>query len=606
MVGDTPPTLPAADPHAEHGPRYKWIALSNTTLGMLMVMINQSIVLIALPDIFKGIKLNPLDPHNTSYLLWMMMGFMVVTAVLVVSFGRLGDMFGRVRMYNLGFALFTVCSILLSLTWGSGSQAALWLIGWRVVQGIGGALIFANSTAIITDAFPVNQRGTALGINVIAGISGGFIGLMLGGVLGPVGWRWIFLVSVPVGIFGTIWAYLKLKDTGHRNPAKMDWWGNLTFAVGLIAILVGITYGIQPYHGASTGWSNPWVLSSMIGGVVVLILFGWIETRVAEPLFNLSLFRIRAFVAGNLASLLTALGRGGLQFILIIWLQGIWLPLHGYSFSRTPLWAGIYMIPMTIGLLIAAPISGLLSDRFGSRLFTVAGALLNALSFGLLMVLPVNFSYPVFALILMLNGLGAGLFASPNRAEIMNSVPANRRGVGAGMTATFQNSAMVLSIGVFFSLIVVGLSTHLPSAMYSGLATQGVPDATAHQVSQLPPLAVLFAAFLGYNPMQQLLGPQVLHQLPAGKADYLTGRSFFPHLITGPFQDGLAVAFWFALGACLIAAVASAVTGGVKPVKVTTAGSEELEELVEPTPAVGDEPVSAADVRQALRTSGDG
>ena len=603
MVGDTAPAPPAADPHAEHGPHYKWIALSNTTLGMLMVMINQSIVLIALPDIFKGIKLNPLDPHNTSYLLWMMMGFMVVTAVLVVSFGRLGDMFGRVRMYNLGFALFTVCSILLSVTWGSGSQAALWLIGWRVVQGIGGALIFANSTAIITDAFPVNQRGTALGINVIAGISGGFIGLMLGGVLGPVGWRWIFLVSVPVGIFGTIWAYLKLKDTGHRNPAKMDWWGNLTFAVGLISILVGITYGIQPYHGASTGWGNPWVIGSMAGGLVVLILFGFIETRVAEPLFNLSLFRIRAFVAGNLASLLTALGRGGLQFILIIWLQGIWLPLHGYSFEKTPLWAGIYMIPMTVGLLIAAPISGLLSDRFGSRMFTVAGALLNALSFGLLMVLPVNFSYPVFALILMLNGLGAGLFASPNRAEIMNSVPANRRGVGAGMTATFQNSAMLLSIGVFFSLIVVGLSTHLPSAMYSGLAAQGVPDATAHTVSQLPPLAVLFAAFLGYNPMQQLLGPQVLGNLPAGKADYLTGRSFFPHLITGPFKDGLAVAFWFALAACLIAAVASAMTGGVRPAKAVAGGAEEPLEL--PSPVVGDEPVSAEDVREALHTSGD-
>jgi MFS family permease len=526
-----------------------------------MVMINQSIVLIALPDIFKGIRLNPLDPHNTSYLLWMMMGFMVVTAVLVVSFGRLGDMFGRVRMYNLGFALFTVCSILLSLTCGSGSQAALWLIGWRVVQGIGGALIFANSTAIITDAFPVNQRGTALGINVIAGISGAFIGLMLGGVLGPVGWRWIFLVSVPVGVFGTVWAYLKLKDTGVRNPARMDWWGNLTFAVGLIAILVGITYGIQPYGGSSTGWGNPWVIGAMGGGVLLLVVFGWIETVVAEPLFKLSLFRIRAFSAGNVASLLTALGRGGLQFILIIWLQGIWLPLHGYSFQDTPLWAGIYMIPLTVGLLVAAPISGMLSDRFGSRLFTVAGALLNALSFALLMVLPVDFPYPAFAAILVLNGLGAGLFASPNRAEIMNSVPARQRGVGAGMTATFQNAAMVLSIGVFFSLIVIGLSAHLPGAMDSGLTAQGVPAATAHQVSQLPPLAVLFAAFLGYNPMQQLLGAQVLHQLPPDRASYLTGRSFFPHLVTGPFQDGLAVAFWFALGACLVAAVASALTG---------------------------------------------
>ncbi|WP_236654640.1 MFS transporter [Streptacidiphilus anmyonensis] len=528
---------------------------------MLMVMINQSIVLIAMPNIFDGIHLDPLDPHNTSYLLWMMMGFMVVTAVLVVTFGRLGDMFGRVRMYNLGFAVFTACSIMLSLTWGSGTQAALWLIGWRVVQGVGGALIFANSTAIITDAFPARQRGTALGINVIAGIAGAFIGLMLGGVLGPVGWRWVFLVSVPVGVFGSIWAYLKLKDTGHRQPAAIDWWGNLTFAAGLITLLVGITYGIQPYHGATTGWGNPWVLTAMGVGVVLLVVFCVIESKVAEPLFDLSLFRLRTFAAGNLANLLTALGRGGLQFILVIWLQGIWLPLHGYSFEQTPLWAGIYMIPLTVGLLVAAPVSGLLSDRFGSRFFTIAGALLNALSFGLLMVLPVDFPYPAFAAILVLNGLGAGLFASPNRAEIMNAVPARQRGVGAGMTATFQNAAMVLSIGLFFSLIVLGLAQSLPGAMNHGLVAQGVPAPVAAKVSQLPPLAVLFAAFLGYNPIRQLLGPQVLQHLPAGRADYLTGRDFFPHLVTGPFQDGLAVAFWFALAACLVAAVASAFTG---------------------------------------------
>ncbi len=552
-----------APPEGEdaHGPHYKWVALSNTTLGMLMVMINQSIVLIAMPNIFDGIHLDPLDPHNTSYLLWMMMGFMVVTAVLVVTFGRLGDMFGRVRMYNLGFAVFTACSIMLSLTWGSGTQAALWLIGWRVVQGVGGALIFANSTAIITDAFPARQRGTALGINVIAGIAGAFIGLMLGGVLGPVGWRWVFLVSVPVGVFGSIWAYLKLKDTGHRQPAAIDWWGNLTFAAGLITLLVGITYGIQPYHGATTGWGNPWVLTAMGVGVVLLVVFCVIESKVAEPLFDLSLFRLRTFAAGNLANLLTALGRGGLQFILVIWLQGIWLPLHGYSFEQTPLWAGIYMIPLTVGLLVAAPVSGLLSDRFGSRFFTIAGALLNALSFGLLMVLPVDFPYPAFAAILVLNGLGAGLFASPNRAEIMNAVPARQRGVGAGMTATFQNAAMVLSIGLFFSLIVLGLAQSLPGAMNHGLVAQGVPAPVAAKVSQLPPLAVLFAAFLGYNPIRQLLGPQVLQHLPAGRADYLTGRDFFPHLVTGPFQDGLAVAFWFALAACLVAAVASAFTG---------------------------------------------
>jgi MFS family permease len=552
---------------AEHprplGPHYKWIALSNTTLGVLMVTINQSIVLIALPDIFRGIGLNPLDSGNTSYLLWMMMGFLVVTAVLVVSFGKLGDMYGRVRMYNLGFAVFTICSILLSVSWMHGASAALWLIGWRVVQGIGGALLFANSTAIITDAFPPNRRGTALGINAIAAIAGSFIGLILGGVLGPVDWKLVFLVSVPVGVFGTFWAYIKLHDTGVRKKAKIDWWGNLTFAIGLIAVLVGITYGLQPYGGRTMGWTNPWVLTALIGGVAVLILFLFIESKVTEPLFKLSLFRNRTFSAGNLASLLTSLGRGGLQFMLIIWLQGIWLPQHGYSFERTPLWAGIYMIPLTVGFLLAAPLSGVLSDKLGVRFFTVGGALVTALSFGLLLVIPVNFSYWVFAILLVVNGIGSGMFASPNRAEIMNAVPADQRGVGAGMNATFMNASMVLSIGIFFSLMVVGLSHSLPSTMQSGLTAQGVSPQAAQTISHLPPIAVLFAAFLGYNPMKQLLGPELQH-LPADHASYLTGRSFFPHLITDPFHHGLLVAFAFAIVACVIAAIASLLTKRTK------------------------------------------
>ncbi|MEV0398643.1 MFS transporter [Actinoallomurus sp. NPDC050550] len=549
---------------AEHralGSGYKWIALSNTTLGVLMVMINQSIVLIALPNIFDGIGLNPLDPGNTSYLLWMMMGFMVVTAVLVVSFGRLGDMYGRVRMYNLGFAVFTVCSILLSVSWMHGSAAALWLIGWRIVQGIGGALLFANSTAIITDAFPATRRGMALGINAIAAIAGSFIGLVLGGVLGPVNWHYIFLVSVPFGVFGTFWAFIKLHDAGVRKKARIDWWGNLTFAIGLISVLVGITYGIQPYKDHTMGWTNPWVLTALIGGALVLCVFVFIETKISEPLFNLSLFRNRTFMAGNLASLLTALGRGGLQFMLIIWLQGIWLPQHGYSFEDTPLWAGIYMIPLTVGFLVSAPLSGLLSDRVGVRAFTAGGALVTGVSFLLLLTIPVNFSYWVFAVLLVVNGIGSGMFASPNRAEIMNAVPADQRGVGAGMIATFQNAASVLSIGIFFSLMVAGLSHSLPSALQSGLTAQGVPDQSAQAISHLPPIAVLFAAFLGYNPMRQLLGPE-LNRLPADHASYLTGRSFFPHLITQPFHDGLTIAFWFAIAACVVAAIASLLTQG--------------------------------------------
>ena len=456
MTSNSGQVRAGAPEKAGPGPHYKWIALSNTTLGVLMATINQSIVLIALPDIFRGIGLNPLSPENTSYLLWMFMGFLVVSAVLVVSFGRLGDMFGRVRMYNLGFAIFSVASIFLTVTWQHGTAGALWLIGWRIVQGIGGAFLFANSTAILTDAFPSNQRGTALGINSIAAIAGSFLGLLLGGVLGPINWHLVFLVSAPIGAFGTVWAYFMLKDIGVRKHARMDWWGNILFATGLVAILVGITYGLLPYGGHPMGWTNPWVLTAIFGGIALLVVFGVVETKVAEPLFRLSLFKIRAFAAGNVANFMLALSRGGMQFMLIIWLQGIWLPLHGYSFSQTPLWAGIYLVPLTIGFLLSAPLSGILSDRYGAKAFTVGGALLTGLTFFMLLFLPVNFTYWEFALIIALNGFGSGLFASPNRAEMMNAVPANQRGAAGGMIATFMNTSFVLSIGVFFSLMVAG------------------------------------------------------------------------------------------------------------------------------------------------------
>ena len=541
--------------------RYKWVALSNTTIGMLMATINSSIVLIALPDIFRGIHLDPLEPGNSGYLLWMLMGFLVATAVLVVSFGRIGDMYGRVRMFNFGFAIFTAGSILLSLTWMDGSAAARWLIAMRIVQGVGGALLMANSSAILTDAFPHDERGLALGINAVSAIAGSFIGLVLGGVLAPVSWRLVFLVSVPVGILGTLWSWWRLEERGERHPAKIDWWGNLTFAVGLIAVLVGITYGIQPYGGHTMGWTNPAVLLELFGGLAVLGLFVLIELRTEEPMFRLGLFRIRAFTAGSIASLLASLGRGGLMFMLIIWLQGIWLPLHGYSFSETPLWAGIYMLPLTVGFLVAGPASGWLSDRFGARPFATGGMLLAALAFFLLELLPVNFQYWMFAALLLLIGLAMGLFASPNQTGIMNSLPPHRRGVGAGMSATFQNSAMVLSIGVFFTLMVVGLAASLPATLSHGLIAQGVPAADAHRVAHLPPVGLLFASFLGLNPIGQLLGPS-LHHLPAANATYLTGRSFFPSLIAGPFASGLDEAFDFASVACLIAAGASWMRGG--------------------------------------------
>jgi MFS family permease len=492
----------------------------------------------------------------------MMMGFMVATAVLVVSFGRIGDMYGRVRMFNLGFAVFTAASVLLSLTWMHGAEGALWLIAMRIAQGVGGALLMGNSSAILTDAFPPHQRGLALGINAVSAIAGSFIGLVLGGVLGPVSWRLVFLVSVPVGLFGTAWSYWKLQERGERHPARIDWWGNLTFAAGLILVLVSITDGIQPYGGHTMGWTSPRTLTELIGGLVLLGIFAVIELRTKEPMFQLGLFRIRAFTAGSFASLLASLGRGGLMFMLIIWLQGIWLPLHGYSFERTPLWAGIYMLPLTAGFLIAGPLSGWLSDRFGARPFATGGMVVAALMFLFLEMLPVDFNYILFALLLLGIGLAMGLFASPNQTGIMNSLPPHRRGVGAGMSATFQNSAIVLSIGIFFSLMIIGLAGSLPSALQHGLTQQGVPAADARNISHLPPVGLLFASFLGYNPMKQLLGPHVLHHISHQHAAYLTGRSYFPALISGPFSNGLHEAFGFAIVACLIAAAASWLRGG--------------------------------------------
>ncbi|MET8423636.1 MFS transporter [Nocardia sp. NPDC004860] len=538
-------------------PHYKWVALSNTTLGMLMVTINSSIVIISLPDIFRGIDLNPLAAGNVSYLLWMMMGFLLASAVLVVMFGRLGDMVGRVKIYNYGFVIFTIAAVALSFDPFTHGGGAVWLIGWRVFQGIGGAMLMANAAAILTDAFPAEQRGFALGINQVAAVAGSFLGLLLGGLLAQWDWKAVFWVSVPFGILGTVWSYRSLHDNGQRNAGSLDIPGTVTFAVGLTALLTGITYGIQPYGDSNTGWSNPWVLAAVFGGIAVLALFCWIETKVEQPMFHLSLLKVRAFGLGNLAGLMSSLGRGGLQFMLIIWLQGIWLPLHGFDYESTPLWAGIYLLPLTVGFLVAGPVSGKLSDLYGPRLFATLGMAITAVTFVLLVVLPVDFPYWAFAVVIALNGLGSGMFASPNTAEVMSAVPASQRGVASGMRGTLLNGGMALSIGVFFSLMIIGLSNTLPGAMNSGLQAQGVPADVAENISGLPPVGSLFAAFLGVNPIEALLGPTGILDHPGVHKDVLTGQEFFPHLISGPFHSGLVVVFLGAAIMMLIGAVAS-------------------------------------------------
>jgi len=544
------------------GDRYKWTALTNTTAAVFMSALDGSIALIALPAIFRGIHLDPLAPGNIAYLLWMIMGYRLVQAVLVVTVGRLGDMFGRVRIYDYGFAVFTVASILLSFDPYDGGRGAMWLIGWRVLQAVGGSMLTANSAAILTDAFPAEQRGFALGINQVAGLAGQFIGLVAGGLLTAWDWRAVFWVNVPVGVFGTLWAYRKLRETGQRQGGRIDWWGNISFAVGLSAVLVAVTYGLQPYGGHTMGWTNPLVVGLAVGGLALLVAFVGIEQRVAAPMTELSLFRLRAFTAGNIAGLAISIGRGGLQFMLIIWLQGVWLPLHGYDYSRTPLWAGIFMLPLTAGFLAAGPVSGFLSDRLGSRGLATAGALLFGGSFLGLMLVPIDFTYGVFAVLIALNGIASGMFASPNSSSIMGSVPARLRGVASGMRATFQNSGTAVSIGVFFSLMIAGLASSLPNTLTSGLQTQGVPVRIAQQVGSLPPVSSLFAAQPGVNPVQHLLQPTgVLPALTPAQQQTLTGLEFFPTLISGPFHTGLVVVFGFAAALALVAALASLLRG---------------------------------------------
>jgi EmrB/QacA subfamily drug resistance transporter len=549
---------------SKYGKNYKWITLSNTTLGVLMASIDSSILIISLPAIFNGLGVNPLTPGNIALLLWLLLGYMIMSSVIVVTIGRLSDMFGRVKLYNLGFAIFAIGStVLYAVTYlFTGTTAVLLMIVFRLVQGFGGGFLFANGAAILTDAFPHDQRGTAMGINQIAAIMGGLIGLILGGVLSAIDWHLIFLISVPVGILGAVWSYLALHEIAKiRENQKVDILGNVTFGVALTLILISMTYGLLPYGTSNTGWSSPYVIGGIITGLLLLVAFVFIELRAKDPMFNLYLFKIRAFSAGILSLFLAGIARGGLQFMLIIWLQGIWLPLHGVSFVNTPLQAGIDMIPLLLGFLVMGPVAGHLSDKYGARLFSTLGMIINVIGFLLLMALPVNFSYPVFALIIFVLGIGQGMFAAPNTTSVMNAVPPEHRGITAGMRATFTNMSFMFSIVIFFTLLVIGLGTALPSALYTGLIAQSVPTAAAHAVSQLPPTSALFAALLGYNPMLTLLPHNVTAVIPKANLTVITGNEFFPNLVSGPFADGIHSVLIAAVIMSAIAAIASALRG---------------------------------------------
>lgn len=541
---------------------YKWIALTNTTLGTLMASIDGTILLIALPAIFRGINLNPLT--SFPYLLWILFGYLIITATLLVTCGRISDIHGRVRLYNLGFAIFAAGSILLFLTPNTGDTGALELILFRIVQAVGAAFLFSNSAAILTDAFPANERGKALGINQVAALAGSFIGLVIGGTLATIDWRLVFLVSVPVSVFGAIWSYLKLKELGTRcQGEKLDIWGNITFAGGLTVLLVSLTYGLLPYGSSTMGWLNPWVITGLIVGSALLIAFPFVERAVKSPMLKLGLFKIRTFSAGMLADFFAAISRGGVMIMLSVLLQGIWLPLHGISYTDTPFWAGVYLLPMSAGFVTMGPISGTLSDKYGARGLASLGMAITCGTFIGLAFLPYNFSYLQFAVLIYVQGLGMGMFAAPNMASIMNSVPPENRGAASGMRTTLQNTGQVVSIAAFFAVVVLSLSQGLPSAFASSLTAAGAPQLIPY-FSSFSPTASLFSAFLGYNPVGSIIAqlPHSISSTISNQADnVLTGLHWFPNAIAKPFVSSLHNVFFVSAGLTAIAAVASLLRG---------------------------------------------
>jgi MFS family permease len=546
---------------SKFGVHYKWIALSNTTLGALMASIDGSILLIALPEIFNGLGVNPLVAGNVDLLLWLLLGYTIMSSVVVVTIGRLSDMFGRVKIYNLGFAVFAIASTLIYISsyFITGDAGILSITVLRLVQGLGGGFLFANSAAILTDAFPENERGKALGINSIAFIGGSLIGLLVGGFLATIDWHLIFMISVPIGVIGAVWAYIGLHEIAAiKKNQKFDPLGNITFAASITMILLAITYGLLPFGPSSMGWANPLVEAGIVVGFLLLLAFVFIELRTKAPLFNLALFKIEAFAAGNLSLFLAGMARGGLQFMLVIWLQGIWLPLHGVSFENTPLQAAILMSPLIIGFLVAGPVSGYLSDKYGAKPFTTAGMAINVVGFLLLATLPANFSYIPFAVIIFFLGIGQGMFTSPNTAWVMSASPPEYRGVSSGMRATLVNVAFMFSLVIFFSVLVAGISSTLPNALYSGLIAQNVSNSTAAQISNLPPTEALFAALLGYNPMKALIPASVIAALPKQNVATIVGINFFPTLISKPFIDGMQTVLYVGAFMSLVAAIASA------------------------------------------------
>ena len=537
---------------------YKWTVLTNTTLGVIMSSLNANIVMISLPTIFRGLNINPFVHNEFIYLLWILMGYSIVLATILVTFGRISDIYGRTRMYTTGFIIFTISSILLSIVPdNSGNMGALLLIIFRMVQAVGGGFIMVNSTALLTDAFPVNERGKALGLNQSAFIIGSVLGLIGGGLLAGYNWHLVFIVNIPFALAGTFWSIFKLKELKERKKVKIDYIGNITLGIGLVLISLGFTYALEPYGDSQLGWENPWVISSFIFGLISIIIFIYVEKNVENPLFNLSLFKIRPFTFGNFSLFFNSLARGAVSFLVTIWLQGIYLPLHGYSYTETPFWAGVYMLPMMVGMVSIAPLSGHLTDKYGARIFATAGMIIVGISLFLLSLLPYNFNILEFEFILLLNGIGNGLFASPNTTAIMNSIYSKDRGTGNGMRMTFNNIGATISMAVFFSITITIFSQQVPEAMYNA-SINIVPQSVALYLSKLSPSGLLFATFLGMDPLQAIKNSG---SLPPSSIQALSPHTFLPSVIGPPFINGLRYSLFISLILIVIGTIFSALRG---------------------------------------------
>ncbi len=545
--------------------QYKWTVLANTTMGGLMAAINATIILISLPSIFRGLNVNPLAPGNFTLLLWVLLGYMVVTASLLVTFGRLSDDYGRKKFYTIGFAIFAAASIALSFTpYNSGTNGVLFIIIFRLVQGVGGGFIMVNSTALLTDAFPDNERGKALGTNQVAFLAGGFIGLVAGGLLAPFDFHLIFIVNIPFAVLGAFWSYYKLKEEKTSEKKKgLDWKGNLALSAGLILVALSFTYALSPYKTNPLGWTNPWVIASLIIGVFLMVLFVPIERKVRNPLFKLSLFRNIQFLFSSLALFLSALARGAVMFLVIIWLQGVYLPLHNFTIAQTPFWAGIYMIPLMVGFIALGPISGVLTDRFGARIFSTIGLLITAIGLFLLTTFSANFSYIPFAIVLFVIGAGNGMFAAPNTKRAMDALPWKDRGVGNGIRTTFANIGQMISMAIFFTIAITVFSYALPSIISTQLTSLNVPSTLSSQFAAIPASSFLFSAFLGINPVSTFLSQvpsSIISVIPNSSLKIMNESSFIPKLISSPFMQGLRTALYIGIIILIGAAILSAFT----------------------------------------------